>query len=142
MTSAGSEPGWYFDPDGGDHERFWNGEASTEHRRSKPLTSNPTPDRVSEPRSHRRDDERLPLQDEADAQGGAPDGEDVGCGAHLEDLAAARDRLDAARGEVDEAKAIAKRAALQAHHNGTFETTIANSLGVDRMTVRRWLGKR
>src|SRR4030081_3649812 len=79
MTSAGSEPGWYFDPDGGDHERFWNGEASTEHRRSKPLTSNPTPDRVSEPRSHRRDDERLPLQDEADAQGGAPDGEDGWC---------------------------------------------------------------
>src|SRR4030088_2863777 len=109
MTSAGSEPGWDFDPDGGDHERFWNGEASTEHRRSKPLTSNPTPDRVSEPRSHRRDDERLPLQDEADAQGGAPDGEDVGCGAHLEDLAAARDRRAAARRGGDGGKAETKR---------------------------------
>jgi transposase-like protein len=48
----------------------------------------------------------------------------------------------AARAELDEAKAIAKRAAVQAHDNGTFETAFAKSLGVDRMTVRRWLGKR
>jgi hypothetical protein len=33
--------GWYFDPDGGDHERYWNGEAWTEHRRSKPSSVNP-----------------------------------------------------------------------------------------------------
>ena len=25
MTSAGPEPGWYFDPDGGQNERYWNG---------------------------------------------------------------------------------------------------------------------
>ncbi|WP_074412545.1 DUF2510 domain-containing protein [Mycolicibacterium fortuitum] len=36
MTSAGPEPGWYFDPDGGESERYWNGAEWTEHRRSKP----------------------------------------------------------------------------------------------------------
>ena len=142
MTSAGPDPGWYFDPDGGDHERFWNGEAWTEHRRSKPSTFNPPTQLISETRPHPRNGERLPLQDEAEAQGGTPDSEDVGCGAHLEDLAAAGDRRRAAHAELDEANAIAKRAAVQAHDNGTFETTIAKSLGVDRMTVRRWLGKR
>ena len=76
MTSAGPEPGWYFDPDGGDHERFWNGEAWTEHRRSKPSTFNPPPQLISETRPHPRNDERLPLQAEAEAQGGAPDGEE------------------------------------------------------------------
>jgi hypothetical protein len=75
MTSAGPEPGWYFDPDGGDHERFWNGEAWTEHRRSKPSTFNPPPQLISETRPHPQNSERLPLEDEAEAQGGAPDGE-------------------------------------------------------------------
>jgi hypothetical protein len=50
MISAGPEPGWYFDPDGGDHERYWNGEAWTEHRRSKPLTFNPPPQPESKTR--------------------------------------------------------------------------------------------
>jgi hypothetical protein len=75
MNTAGPEPGWYFDPDGGDHERFWNGEAWTEHRRSKPLTFNPPSQQVSEARPHPRNDERLPLEDAAEAQGCAPDGE-------------------------------------------------------------------
>ena len=42
MTSAGPEPGWYFDPDGGHNERYWNGVVWTEHRRSRqPTVSNP-----------------------------------------------------------------------------------------------------
>ena len=41
MTADGPEPGWYFDPDGGDHERFWNGQAWTEHRRAKPSAFKP-----------------------------------------------------------------------------------------------------
>jgi hypothetical protein len=49
MTLAGPEPGWYFDPDGGDHERFWNGEAWTEHRRLKPLTANPSQPSTANP---------------------------------------------------------------------------------------------
>jgi transcriptional regulator with XRE-family HTH domain len=48
MTSAGPEPGWYFDPDGGDHDRFWNGEAWTEHRRSRPSTIKPPSQQLSE----------------------------------------------------------------------------------------------
>jgi Protein of unknown function (DUF2510) len=35
MASAGPEPGWYFDPDGTESERYWNGATWTEHRRSK-----------------------------------------------------------------------------------------------------------
>ncbi|WP_367185609.1 DUF2510 domain-containing protein [Mycobacterium sp.] len=53
MTTAGPEPGWYFDPDGGDHERFWNGEAATEHRRSRPSTFHAPRQQVSEARPHR-----------------------------------------------------------------------------------------
>lgn len=42
MTSVGPEPGWYFDPDGGQNERYWNGTVWTEHRRSPQLAgSNP-----------------------------------------------------------------------------------------------------
>ena len=58
MTSAGGPgPGLYFDPDGGDYKRFWNGEAWTEHRRSKPLTFNPPPQLISETRPHPRNGE-------------------------------------------------------------------------------------
>lgn len=39
MTSVGPEPGWYFDPDGAESERYWNGVEWTEHRRSKPQNS-------------------------------------------------------------------------------------------------------
>jgi serine/threonine protein kinase len=76
MTPAGPEPGWYFDPDGGEHERFWNGEAWTEHRRSKPSTFNPPPQLNSETRLRPRNDERLQLHEEAEAQVDPPDGEE------------------------------------------------------------------
>jgi transposase-like protein len=36
----------------------------------------------------------------------------------------------------------AKIAALEATANGTPQAEIARELGVDRMTVRKWLGKR
>lgn len=45
-------------------------------------------------------------------------------------------------GALDEANSIARRAAVQAYDNGTFETAIAKSLGMNRTTVRRWLAKR
>jgi transcriptional regulator with XRE-family HTH domain len=73
MISAGPEPGWYFDPDGGDHERFWNGEVWTEHRRSRPSTFNPPPQLTSEPRLDLRNGERSPLQ-HAESRGRPPEG--------------------------------------------------------------------
>lgn len=74
MTPVGPEPGWYFDPDCGDHERFWNGEAWTEHRRLKPLTSNPPGQRGSEARLDSRNDERP--QGEAVVQHGVTYGDE------------------------------------------------------------------
>jgi hypothetical protein len=35
----------------------------------------------------------------------------------------------------------AQNVAISARANGTPETEIAKTLGVNRMTVRRWLGK-
>jgi len=58
------------------------------------------------------------------------------------DLAAAARGLRAARSRLDVAMATAERAAIEAHLDGTAETRIAAALGVNRMTVRRWLGKR
>jgi DNA invertase Pin-like site-specific DNA recombinase len=50
------------------------------------------------------------------------------------ELRGARQRLAAAMG-------AAERIAIEAHLGGTPETEIARTLGVNRMTVRRWLGK-
>ena len=42
MTTAGPKPDWYFDPDGGENERYWNGVVWTDHRRSRrPTVSQP-----------------------------------------------------------------------------------------------------
>ena len=49
--------------------------------------------------------------------------------------------LQAARKRFTLAMQDAKRAATEAHEAGTPETVIARDLGVNRMTVRRWLGK-
>lgn len=51
------------------------------------------------------------------------------------DLAQARDRLDQAM------QAAAATAVAMYEVDGTPETTIAETLGVNRLTVRRWLGK-
>lgn len=47
-----------------------------------------------------------------------------------------------ARTTVAEALRIAQLMARSAHSEGIPETQIAADLGVDRMTVRKWLGKR
>ena len=49
--------------------------------------------------------------------------------------------LRAARSRLDDAMAAAEQAAITAYSDGTPETEIAKTLGVNRMTVRRWLGK-
>ncbi|MBT0771785.1 hypothetical protein KIH74_22785 [Kineosporia sp. J2-2] len=51
-------------------------------------------------------------------------------------------QLAAARSKVDQIILLAQAAALRAHEEGKPETLIASELGVDRMTVRKWLGKR
>lgn len=56
-------------------------------------------------------------------------------------LKAARN-LRAARQRLADAMLAAEREAVRAHQAGTPETEIARTLGVNRMTVRRWLGKR
>ena len=59
----------------------------------------------------------------------------------LYDLAKAARNLRKARSGLVAAMAVAEQAALAAHKNGMAETKIATKLGVNRMTVRRWLGK-
>jgi DNA invertase Pin-like site-specific DNA recombinase len=53
---------------------------------------------------------------------------------------AARD-LQAARDRLDQAMQAAQATAVTMYDDGTPETTIAETLGVNRLTVRRWLGK-
>lgn len=59
-----------------------------------------------------------------------------------ESLPKAARGLRAARRRLDAAMAAAEQAAIEAHSAGTAETVIARELDVNRMTVRRWLGKR
>ena len=49
--------------------------------------------------------------------------------------------LRAARSRLDTAMTSARTAAIAEHAAGIPETEIAKALGVNRMTVRRWLGK-
>ena len=76
MTPAGPEPGWYFDPDGGDNERFWNGAAWTEHRRSKLAATNAAAQSTPESRLRPATPEPLQLPDHAAARADAPNGAD------------------------------------------------------------------
>ena len=52
----------------------------------------------------------------------------------------ARD-LRAARSRLNVAMQAAEQAATSAHADGMAETEIARTVGVNRLTVRRWLGK-
>jgi DNA invertase Pin-like site-specific DNA recombinase len=61
--------------------------------------------------------------------------------AEVTDLARAARNLRAARQRLETAMQDAESAATAAHSDGTPETEIARTLGVNRMTVRRWLGK-
>jgi predicted transcriptional regulator len=51
-------------------------------------------------------------------------------------------KLARARAAVAEAMRVAEIMARSAHEEGMPETRIAEDLGVDRMTVRKWVGKR
>lgn len=53
---------------------------------------------------------------------------------------AARD-LRQARERLERAIQAAQATAVAMHEDGTPETKIAELLGVNRLTVRRWLGK-
>jgi hypothetical protein len=46
-----------------------------------------------------------------------------------------------ARGKLREATEAARAMAIKANSAGIPETEIANDLGVNRLTVRRWIGK-
>jgi len=50
-------------------------------------------------------------------------------------------QLRAARERLSAAMFAAEAASDDAHASGVPETEIARTLGVNRMTVRRWLGK-
>lgn len=56
-------------------------------------------------------------------------------------LANAAKALRQARTRLAAAMDTAEQAAVQADKDGTPEAQIARELGVNRMTVRRWLGK-
>jgi len=58
------------------------------------------------------------------------------------DLRALGDDLAAARARVDEQLAVARIVATLAISDGRSENATAKELGVDRMAVRDWLGKR
>lgn len=58
------------------------------------------------------------------------------------DLARAGRKLRSARKAQQAALEAAKVAALQAIEEGQTEVAVAAALGVDRMTVRKWSGKR
>jgi cytochrome c5 len=60
----------------------------------------------------------------------------------IKDLKAAGKKLDAAKQRLAEARENAQEAAIAAQGARVYEVTISEHLGTDRMTVRRWLGKR
>lgn len=59
----------------------------------------------------------------------------------MNEIKKAARNLRAAREKLAAATAAAEQAAIAEHENGMPETEIARELGVNRMTVRRWLGK-
>lgn len=61
--------------------------------------------------------------------------------AYNQKVARAARNLGAARRHLDTAMAEAAQAAQYAHAAGAPETEIARELGVNRLTVRKWLGK-
>lgn len=59
-----------------------------------------------------------------------------------DDLERAGGRLYRAREALAQALAQAQNEALKALDEGVPETVVARALGVDRMTIRKWAGKR
>ena len=60
----------------------------------------------------------------------------------MSDLERAGAKLRRARGAVAAAIEEAERVALAALAEGETEVAVARALGLDRMTVRKWAGKR
>lgn len=58
------------------------------------------------------------------------------------DLERAGRKLRSARKALNDAMDTAEHAAREAWEAGATEVEIARTLGVDRMTVRKWRGKR
>jgi hypothetical protein len=56
-------------------------------------------------------------------------------------LIRAADKLQLARGEMFYANECAKKAALAALEVGVTEVAVAEALGVNRLTIRKWRGK-
>jgi cell division GTPase FtsZ len=52
------------------------------------------------------------------------------------------DRREALRAELAKVTAQLAQLAVQAHEAGAAETVVAKAAKVDRMTMRKWLGKR
>ncbi|KAA9104995.1 helix-turn-helix domain-containing protein [Microbacterium rhizomatis] len=59
-----------------------------------------------------------------------------------DELERAGARLRRARASLDSATEAARETALQALAEGHAEAAVARSLGVTRMTIRSWAGKR
>ena len=77
------------------------------------------------------------------AKGASTEETASGDGPALRDtLSDAGGSLESARLAVRSAMALAEKLAVEADAKGVPETQIARLLGVDRMTVRKWLGKR
>jgi len=62
--------------------------------------------------------------------------------ASRQNLDKAGNNLRSARDALQTAMDAARTAALDSIAHGTPESVVASELGVDRMTVRKWLGKR
>jgi hypothetical protein len=60
---------------------------------------------------------------------------------YMNALTKAASDLGKARRQLDIAMKAAKDAAIAAHGDGVTEVDIAQTIGVNRMTVRKWLGK-
>lgn len=60
----------------------------------------------------------------------------------MSDLGAAGRRLGRARTALQLAVDGARQAAIAALSEGVSEAEVSRTLGVDRMTVRKWAGKR
>jgi DNA invertase Pin-like site-specific DNA recombinase len=56
-------------------------------------------------------------------------------------LAPAARQIAAARRRLAETMKTGQHVAIEAHKEGKAESVIARELGVNRLTVRRWLGK-
>ena len=67
--------------------------------------------------------------------------DDAGHAAQIAALQRARRTLNSAIKKKDAAWEAARIAALEAIANGVQEAVAARELGVNRMTVRKWLGK-